>query len=90
MTNCEACKQSVYTEAHHFIPRVELRKSEYKDKRYQVELCWKCHHRVHFDKALSGYAFYLKHKLLDKLSERCDNDPRWIRRCAKGKAKQEK
>ena len=88
MTNCEACKKYSATQAHHFIPRVDLYKWEYKDDRYKVRLCPYCHHEVHFGKQ-SGYAFYMKWSLLDKLSERCDNDVRWVMRIAKGKEKHE-
>jgi len=89
MTNCEACKRYRPTQAHHFVPRVDLRKSEYKDDRYIVRLCWRCHQEAHFSPITSGYAFYVKYELLDKLSERCDNDTRWLRRIAKGKEKHE-
>jgi len=90
IVKCEACRNAIAVQSHHFIRKWKLSKVDKKKKKFQVMLCNTCHQMYHDDKEFSGEKFYDKFPHLVKiLLERCNYDYRFVVFLMKRKEKKE-
>ena len=85
---CEICDKSYDADCprHHFVHKSELKKHEKVMPEFQMDICTKCHLQYHSQIGMAIY--YRKPGLIERLTERCHNDSRWLKRIAGFKYKQ--
>jgi len=76
--SCVACTKRHATDRHHFIPVDDLYPEEVINENFFIRICRTCHTEFHSNKS-GGYKFYVKYNLIFLMTDKCNNDKRWIK-----------